>query len=247
MVAELPLVGLADECERVRQAVGKGQSLLLLGPPGCGKTKVLRSVLRESCVRSVYLDAAPVPHDLLVGLGQALIDLGHSPLQRFVPAGEQVRPWLVAQTSLRLRGILWSAIEAEPITIALDQIGKAGASTYRFLQKAYYTRGVSIIAVSRKSSDLGFLSRLFWDPRETVSFRSLGERDALRLFDMLVDKFGLDALDLNDFRPRVLEAARGNPGQIVEMCRLAAKPSYQRGRHILFAPLRIDTVAHFAA
>jgi hypothetical protein len=33
---------------------------------------------------------------------------------------------------------------------------------------------------------------------------------------------------------------RGNPGQIAEMCKLVSDPKYWSGRHILFAPLRID-------
>jgi hypothetical protein len=62
---------------------------------------------------------------------------------------------------------------------------------------------------------------------------------------MLVREFELDTFDVDDFRRRVLEAARGNPGQITHMCELAANPSYRRGQHILFAPLRIDTATRF--
>src|ERR1035438_4125725 len=111
MAFELPLVGLADECEQVRRAIEKGHSLLVLGPPGCGKTRVLRSVLRESGSRFVCGDAASVQHALLVELGQALIDLGHTSWRRFVPAGKDALRWLASQTSLHLRGILWSGLE----------------------------------------------------------------------------------------------------------------------------------------
>jgi hypothetical protein len=53
-------------------------------------------------------------------------------------------------------------------------------------------------------------------------------------------------LDLDEFGNKALESAHGNPGQIIEMCRLAAQPQYQSGRYIKFAPLRIDTVMKFA-
>ena len=148
MLSGIPLVGLRDECARVRRAVEKGHSLLLLGPPGCGKTTVLRSVLRECSYRCVYLDMPSIPRDLLVKLGQALADLGHSSLGRFIPARENPHRWLSLQSSLHLRGILWSALEAEPVMIVLDHIRDAGANTYRFLQKVYHTPGVSIIAVA---------------------------------------------------------------------------------------------------
>jgi hypothetical protein len=74
----------------------------------------------------------------------------------------------------------------------------------------------------------------------------LPERDAEQLFDSAADFFKLRHLDLNDFREKALESARGDPGQIIEMCRLATQPQYQAGRYIKFSPLRIDTVVKFA-
>lgn len=55
----------------------------------------------------------------------------------------------------------------------------------------------------------------------------------------------LESLDLDAFRRKVLTAARGNPGQILAMCRMAGRPEYQQGRHIKFLPLRMDALAAF--
>jgi len=60
------------------------------------------------------------------------------------------------------------------------------------------------------------------------------------------DYFGLRQYDIEDFREKVLESAHGNPGQILEMCRLATDPRYVAGTYIKFTPLRIDTVIKFA-
>ena len=60
------------------------------------------------------------------------------------------------------------------------------------------------------------------------------------------DHFKLRQLDLDEFREKVLESARGNPGQIIEMCRLAAQPQYHAGRYIKFSAIRIDTVTKFS-
>jgi hypothetical protein len=64
----------------------------------------------------------------------------------------------------------------------------------------------------------------------------------MRLFDIAAGQFGLRNLDVREFRDKALESARGNPGQIVEMCRMASNPMYVSGSHIKFAPLRIDAL-----
>ena len=43
----------------------------------------------------------------------------------------------------------------------------------------------------------------------------------------------------------MLRSARGNPGQIVTMCRLAARPEYRQGRRVKFLPLRMDALPAF--
>jgi hypothetical protein len=52
--------------------------------------------------------------------------------------------------------------------------------------------------------------------------------------------FALHAFDLAEFRRKVLDAAKGNPGQILTMCRMASNPAYQTEGRIKFPPLRID-------
>ena len=118
--------------------------------------------------------------------------------------------------------------------------------TYRFLQRICHTPGMAFFAASRDALSLGTLARLFWNPAKAMNVPPLHERDSEQLFEAAADYFALRDLDLDEFREKVLESARGNPGQIIEMCRLAAQPQYHAGRYIKFAPLRIDTVMKFA-
>jgi hypothetical protein len=138
-------------------------------------------------------------------------------------------------------------LEAEPRTIVLDGVDGASHPIFRFLQRLYFARGMVIIAASRDGMALGALGRLFWDTRKFLQFRELAESEAEQLFELATGHLGLRKLDLSleDFREKVLEAARGNPGQIIEMRRLAANPQYVTGRHIKFAPLRIDALMKF--
>jgi hypothetical protein len=136
-------------------------------------------------------------------------------------------------------------MESSPLPMMLDGIVGASFPTYRFLQRIYHTRGVALFAASRDTFSLGALARLFWDPTKALHILPLPDRNAEQLFDAAADHFKLRNLDLGEFRKKVVRSARGNPGQIIEMCRLAAQPQYHRGRHIEFSPLRIDTAMKF--
>ncbi len=143
---------------------------------------------------------------------------------------------------MHLKGLLWSALEREPTALILEGVDGAGHQSYRFLQRLYFAPGMTLVATARDSVRLGKLSRLFWDPEKTRHMQPLSEAEALHLFEMAADLHALRGLNLDDFRERVLESAKGNPGQIAGMCRLAANPMYWSGRHVKFAPLRIDAM-----
>ncbi len=184
-------------------------------------------------------------HHLLIELARSLLVSGHRSFRNLARAGADEERWLNAQTSVHLRGILWTALEAEPRTVVLDGIDGGGFPTYRFFQRLNFAKGMALLAAARNPIGLGALGRLFWDPRSTVHLRPLNDFEANQLFDLAVDRFCLRDLNLDDFRERVVEAAKGNPGQIIEMCRLATNPMYISGRHIKFAPLRIDVLMKF--
>ena len=238
------MVGLAKEKLRIEQAIRTGESLLVLGPAGSGKTALV-SALAASTRGAVYVIHRPVLHDMLAALAAALIMSGHPRFERLVRNGTSAEKWAGQQTSVHLRGLTWSGLEASPCLLVLDGIEHSSFQAYRFFQRVYHSPGMRMIAVSRDPLRLGELRRLFWDPRRTVQMLPLSDSDAAKLFDLATDRFRLREFDLADFRPRVLENARGNPGQIVEMCRMARDPQYRSGRHIMFAPLRIDLMAKY--
>lgn len=234
--SELPLIALRGEQKRVETALRGGESLLVLGPRGCGKTRLLRE-----CTKSVpgtaFVEYSKNFHQLLQGLALALAQAGHPRLAGFTT-------FLGAkQTSVHLRGILWSALEEEPARILLDGIEAASFPVLRFFQRIYFVPGMSIIASARDPYTLGALGRLFWDPKKTVQIRPLGELAAGELFDGAARHFQITAANTREFRARALEAAGGNGGQIVEMCRLAAKPEYKTASgKIKFELVRIDSL-----
>jgi GTPase SAR1 family protein len=243
MGAGLPLIGMVRERQALVNAVKRRESSLLLGPGGSGKTTLVQSLLPGYQEKApIYIPQFETPHDLLVLITRALLRSGHKLVLRKGTTGSDWEKWLSGKTSVDLKGILWRSLEAEPRTLILDGVNRAGQPTYRFLQRLYFAPGMAIIATARDQLHLGELGRLFWDPRKTIHVQPLTDAEALRLFEAAADHFELRRLRLDEFREKVLDAARGNPGEIVEMCRLAAKPQYVAGNYIKFALIRIDAL-----
>ena len=241
----LPLVGMVKERARLDAAFRKREPLLLVGPAGSGKTRLLQEAAAAH-PRVIYVAWQPKLHELLGAIARSMIAAGHLPLLRRARPGSDPERWLAKQTSIHLKGLLWSAIEEAPLPIILDGVTGAGFPTYRFLQRIYHAPGMALFVASRDSASMGVLGRLFWNPAKIVNVAPLNEHEAGQLFEAATGCFGLRDLDLDDFRGKVLENASGNPGQIIEMCRMATRPEYRSGRYVKFAPLRIDTMIKFA-
>jgi GTPase SAR1 family protein len=247
MSSSFPIIGLASEYQRLLTALKKRQPLLILGPGGSGKTALVSAVLKDlpQTAGVIALRYVPTLHDLLIDLARTLIKINHSAFREGVKLRVDPERWLREQTSSHLKGVLWKAFEEEPRTIILDGVRDASFPMYRFLQRLYFTKEMALLATARDPVALGELARLFWDPRNTVHLRPLKDEDANQLFELAVQRFDIGNLDIAEFRGKVLHAAEGNPGQIIEMCRLASNPMYVTGTHIKFAPLRIDVLMKF--
>jgi ribosomal protein S18 acetylase RimI-like enzyme len=199
------LVGRRDEVEALARAIESGQSRLIVGPPGIGKSRLIAEALSRH----------PAPYSLLQ------------------------RP---------LKPALLKALQAAPRTILLEDVVNSDPKLYRFLQQLYHSPHNCLLVTTRSLDSIGYLRKLLWDPREQVYLKPLKRAEAAALFETAVAAYQLDSRDLldwDDFRNKVLRSARGNPGQILAMCRLAVRPEYRVGRRIRFLPLRMDILPAF--
>jgi hypothetical protein len=105
-----------------------------------------------------------------------------------------------------------------------------------------------LIATAVSADHLGFLHRLFWDPRDRLDLKPLRDHDARRLASLAADRFCVPAeIDRTELQEKVIEAAAGNPGRIIEMYRLAADSRYHSGDYVKLALIQIDLAARFTA
>jgi hypothetical protein len=229
----IPLTGRRRELAGLIAALERRQSRLILGPPGSGKTRLVDEALARAGVPFARVRRSSVLHDLLLELALQL--RGRS--ERSSGAGRR--------TSVSLKGAILTSLRLAPRCIVVEDVAGVEPRMYRFLQEIYYLPGCCLLVTATSRLSLGHLRKLLWDPREEISLGPLDGAEARCLFDQAVHTFRLESLDLDDFRRKVLAAARGNPGQIVAMCRLAGRPEYRSGRHVKFLPLRIDALTCF--
>lgn len=232
---EVPLLGRERDRQRLYDAARPGLRSLICGPHGIGKSRLLLGLKEEIEAEGsdvLYIRFTQPMHQLLLAFASA-IGAG----KERIPAGE---------TSINLKGILWRILEGHPQAILLDDITAAGPHTYRFFERIVAIPGVSLLGAAIDQNSLGSLQRIFWDRRNVVSLKPLHRADAERLVITATRAF----LPNIPFDPslcgRILKAARGNPGRIVQMCRLAADPAYRDGERIRFAALNIDSLTAIA-
>ena len=229
----VPLAGRREEMRALSSALKLRQSRLIVGPPGIGKTRLVEECITNSERRLVQVEKPPALHYLLVSIAEQL----GCRSARFSP--------LAQATSIHLKPLVLNALRANPASVIVENLESRDPRMYRFLQDLYYTPGASLVVTARSSDRIGYVRRLLWDPRETIGMQPLSRPESLALFEGAARISRLESVDLDDFRHKVMDAARGNPGQIIAMCRLAAQPEYQCGRHIKFLPLRMDMLTAF--
>jgi energy-coupling factor transporter ATP-binding protein EcfA2 len=148
----LPLIGWNCEMSCLRNSLKKRESLLFLGPAGSGKTALLQAMAEEEDF--IHLRYSGTLHQLLVDLAAALLP----------PA----QPSFEEQTSVHLKGLLSAALEAEPRAVALDGIDRSSFPTYRFFQRLYFAKAVTLIATARNAIALGSPGTIVLGPKPKI-------------------------------------------------------------------------------
>lgn len=243
---QIPLIGRDFELARLTASLVRYRPLLITGPRGSGKSRLIDEAFAAvpDHVRPIRIRFEPNLHNLLVKLAHSLLQTRH---RAFCARIRGCENHIAKQTSIHLRGLLWNSLLEQPRSILIEDIVNASAPAYRFLQPIYYNPGVALIATAISPDRMGFLHRLFWDPRDHLSLHPFRHYELLRLASAAEQAFQLPAeIDRADLRKKIIEISAGNPGRLIEMYKLAASPKYHTGAYIKMALIQIDLAARFS-
>jgi len=212
---------------KLQRLVAAKTPALIHGAAGSGRTRLLMTLRNQPSAEGK----------------QVLYLRFEKPLRAFLlKIAEKLSVECEKTSSISVRGALWKVFEARPYIILLDDIGEATPPYYRFFQRVLAGRGNTIVGSAVHEHAAGALRHIFWNQQGFVPLRNLNKRDANALIEAAVSTFLSDMRLPADFATRAAQAARGNPGRIVEMCILAANPAYQgEDHHIRFSALVMDS------
>jgi GTPase Era involved in 16S rRNA processing len=120
-------------------------------------------------------------------------------------------PALDRALSIALKPLVVGSLRQTPRCVVIEDLADSDQRMYRFLQELCYVPSVYLIVSTTSRGSVGFLRKLLWDPREVILLGPLSRSESQRVFDAAADRFDLRTLDLDDFRAKVVAAARGNP------------------------------------
>jgi hypothetical protein len=244
------LVGRKEELRELRVSIQKGESRLVWGPMDGGKTALIKKVIfelpdaeRRNCV---YWAGAASGRQLLSHFVGRLYELGDSFVRKKVHADgateTSLNRWLHKQTSLRLRGILFTASTQGDYRFFVDHFPPQTHNMARLMKEMMYRCKTPIYLAARDYSqgEIGYAWSLYWNDALRVHLGPLNERAARELLEICIRGLGLDALDLEDFREDMLRLSGRLPGSIVKMCELAADSRYHYGDRIKTKLVHVD-------
>jgi hypothetical protein len=237
------------ECDRLRDAILAGQSLMVGGLRGSGKTllvmKVISDLPPELKNRCVYIGRVRDLQEMLRSLIRALYVADDVRLKRQLhDAGvskTSFDDWLKSLPTTRLRGTLYRTVDAAGYRVFFDHIGHLTTAMARVIKELFWMRQTPVYLISSEDLESRIISRFFyWGEREILQLGPLPLSAASLLLEHCIQRFGLGRLDLDGFREQILASSQLVPGAIVGMCELASKPEYQFGSQIKARMVHVD-------
>src|SRR5579871_2015791 len=164
-------LGRETELARLEQAIRKRESLLIWGSPDSGKSVLVSQAIarlpqKEArwCIRATGNGS---PQDILRSVAEGFVEdpLFKAKFRADTGYGASFTHWVRAQTSLRLRGLLYRAAKEGRYRIFLEDLAPMTHMLVRIAKEVMWSQGTPIYAVARgfAYADVGNAVQLFWN------------------------------------------------------------------------------------
>jgi hypothetical protein len=232
----LAAVDRTEELARLRAQAQKRKSMLVFGPEGVGKTRLLLTFVQNQPF-ALYVSPIRSPRDLMMALIQDLRRLDKQELR--LPSNAN------SLSTSSLKGIVQRALAEFPVMLVLDHLAGPSRVVTGIIKEFsdYGRRPIYFAARTPHMEDIGTLQPMCADRSERLEIRNFGPAVALEFAKREAERTGLRASNLDSALHSLVEWSEGNPGSILQMLKMADLPRYRMGdqikAHVLYLDFRM--------
>jgi hypothetical protein len=232
----LAAVDRTEELARLRAQAQKRKSMLVFGPEGVGKTRLLLTFVQNQPF-ALYVSPIRSPRDLMMALIQGLRRLDKRELR--LPSNAN------SLSTSSLKGIVQRALAEFPVMLVLDHLAGPSRVVTGIIKEFsdYGRRPIYFAARTPHMEDIGTLQPMCADRSERLEIRNFGPAVALEFAKREAERTGLRASNLDSALHSLVEWSEGNPGSILQMLKMADLPRYRMGdqikAHVLYLDFRM--------
>jgi AAA ATPase domain len=231
--------GRDRELAELRRRLEVRESFVLHGPPGAGKTFLLRQVI-SSFPRVLYCDDTSISQGMFRGLATELLrDKNRHVASKLGRGGAELR----RKSAIAVRGIVLDALHEGSYSAVLDHLRCPSAALACDIRDLRNWGNTCVIAVARSAhmEEMGYTRSYFALQSERMELKNFDGKEALAFAEYLAQRSALYASNREEFLRKVVEFSSGAPGAIATMISMASLPQYRCGDHIKVSPLYIDS------
>jgi hypothetical protein len=231
----LNAVARTEELDRLREQARVRKSILIFGPEGVGKSRLLRTFCASEQF-ALFVGNSRSPREFLLELLEAM---------RTTTKSDTIPKDISALSARSLKGIAHRALDLAPYFIAIDHLsGPSRVLTGIVKDLHYYGRTpIFFAARSPHMEDIGALQALCALKTERIELRNWTQPIALEFAKRQTVTIGLWATNLESALHSFVEWSEGNPSIILGLLEMASRPRYrmddQIKAHILYVDYRM--------